>query len=123
MIGYTMVGTNDLVKATAFYDEVLGVLGLKQTFNEDREVGYSSAGKPVEFYVCTPFNKKPATLGNGSMVAFQVESKAIVNAVHQKALELGAVNEGDPGVRPANGSIYYCYFRDLDGNKICTYAK
>ena len=97
MIGYTMVGTNNLVKATAFYNEVLGVLGLKMTYNEAREVGFSSKGKPVEFYVCTPFNQKPATLGNGSMVAFQVDSKEIVDAVHQKALELGGVNEGAPG--------------------------
>ena len=122
MIGYTMVGTNNLVKATAFYNEVLGMLGLQMTYNEGREVGYSSKGKPVEFYVCTPFNQKPATLGNGSMVAFQVDSKEVVDAVHQKALELGGVNEGAPGPRPADGNVYYCYFRDLDGNKICAYA-
>jgi len=42
--------------------------------------------------------------------------------VHQKALELGSENEGDPGLRPAYGNVYYCYFRDLDGNKICVYA-
>ena len=122
MICYTMVGTNNLMKATAFYNEVLGVLGLKMTYNEAREVGYSSKGKPVEFYVCTPFNQKPATLGNGSMVAFQVDSKEIVDAVHQKALELGGVNEGAPGPRPVDGNVYYCYFRDLDGNKICAYS-
>jgi predicted lactoylglutathione lyase len=56
------------------------------------------------------------------MVAFQVDSKEIVDAVHQKALELGGVNEGAPGPRPADGNVYYCYFRDLDGNKICAYA-
>lgn len=122
MIGYTMVGTNNLTKATAFYDEVLGVIGLKKTFNDFREVGYSSGDNPVEFYVCTPFNKKPASLGNGSMVAFQVNSQKTVDQVHQKALELGSENEGDPGLRPADGNVYYCYFRDLDGNKICAYA-
>lgn len=123
MIGYTMVGTNDLIKATDFYNEVLGVLGLQMTYNEVNEVGYSSEGNPIEFYICIPFDKKLATIGNGSMVAFQVETKEIVNTVHQKALELGAKNEGNPGPRPADGDVYYCYFRDLDGNKICVYSK
>ena len=37
------------------------------------------------------------------------------------ALELGAINEGDPG--PRHGENYYGYFRDLDGNKICVFAE
>ena len=118
-----MVGTNDLVKATAFYNQVLSIIGLQKTYSKITEVGYSSEGNPIEFYICTPFNKKTATIGNGSMVAFQVETKEIVNTVHQKALELGAKNEGNPGPRPKDGDIYYCYFRDLDGNKICVYSK
>ena len=36
-----------------------------------------------------------------------------------KALELGATTDGDPGERAPG--VYFAYFRDLDGNKLCAY--
>ena len=70
--------------------------------------------------VTVPFNKQPATVGNGVMVALFMQSKEQVNAFHARALELGGSNEGDPGFRPeGNTSGFYAgYFRDLDGNKL-----
>jgi len=68
--------------------------------------------------ICTPFDENPATVGNGTMVALNVETKDAVNAMHAKALELGAVDEGAPGPR-GDGPFYGGYFRDLDGNKLC----
>ncbi|MEL7482306.1 MAG: VOC family protein, partial [Pseudomonadota bacterium] len=41
-----------------------------------------------------------------------------VNRVYQKAIELGAADEGEPGERVPN-FFYGAYFRDPDGNKIC----
>jgi predicted lactoylglutathione lyase len=41
----------------------------------------------------------------------------MVDAVHQKALELGGTDEGPPGPRGDSG-FYAAYFRDLDGNKL-----
>ena len=64
----------------------------------------------------TPYDGKPATVGNGTMVAIVVDSPDKVHALHAKALELGGANEGDPG--PRGGSFYAGYFRDLDGNKL-----
>ena len=36
MIGYTTIGVNDMERAVAFYDALLGEVGAKQTFGMDR---------------------------------------------------------------------------------------
>ena len=119
VIGFVMVGTNDLDKAGKFYDAVLSHLGLKRvTVKADRYIGYghSNNASDVKFYVTKPHNKKEATIGNGSMVALSAESIEAVNKFHSVALENGAMSEGEPGER-SDGN-YYGYIRDLDGNKL-----
>ena len=44
--------------------------------------------------VIKPFDGKPATVGNGVMVALATSSKAQVDAIHRKALALGGKDEG-----------------------------
>jgi predicted lactoylglutathione lyase len=63
-----------------------------------------------------PHDKKKATVGNGVMVALRASSKAQVDAIYKKALELGATDEGPAG--PRGDGFYAGYFRDLDGNKL-----
>ena len=71
MIGYVMVGTNNLDAAIKFYDEVLEVIGLSR--NETVENDYAAYGKKdtneIEFYITKPFNKKEATFGNGTQIS------------------------------------------------------
>ena len=122
MIGYVMVGTNDLNSSVKFYDDLLKTLGLNKVEEYEREVGYAPSSGVVEFWVCKPFNGEPATFGNGSMIAFKAGNVDIVNLFHQTAINLGAKNEGDPGPRPEDGDNYYAYCRDLDGNKLCIYC-
>jgi len=66
--------------------------------------------------IIKPFDGKPATVGNGVMVALAAASKAQVDAIHAKALALGGADEGAPG--PRGPGFYAGYFRDLDGNKL-----
>ena len=116
MIGYVTLGTNDMARATRFYDALLAELGAKRTLEMERLIAWGpGAGAPM-LAVCTPFDKKPATIGNGVMVALAATSKAQVDAIHRKALELGGRDEGAPGARGAG--FYAGYFRDLDGNKL-----
>ena len=61
----------------------------------------------------TGIDKRPATVGNGTMVALGAASREQVDAVHAKALELGGSDEGAPGQRWPG--FYAAYFRDLDG--------
>ena len=124
MIGYVMVGTNNLPASTEFYDIILEPLDLVRVYTEDDMVAYASKSQPeeIEFYVCKPFNRDPATFGNGSMVAFAVHSRDVVERFHKVALENGAKNEGFPGPRPTENDPCYAYVRDIDGNKICVFC-
>ncbi|MGA9335425.1 MAG: VOC family protein [Rudaea sp.] len=116
MIGYVTLGTNNLPRAVAFYDALLGILGAERGMESDRYVIWSAAADKPGLGVIVPYDGKPATVGNGTMVALAVERRDKVDAVHRKALELGGSDEGAPGLR---GETFYAgYFRDLDGNKL-----
>lgn len=120
MIGYTCVGTNDLDQAVAFYGELLSLLGARPFFKTDRGVGWGVApGQPM-FSVLKPFDGQPATPGNGAMVALAARDPEQVQALHAKALALGATDEGAPG--PRGAGFYGAYFRDLDGNKLAAFC-
>ena len=122
MIGFVMVGTNNLDKAVNFYDILLDAIELKRVVTNEKYVGYASKEKPeqVEFYVTNPVNKDKATFGNGTQISFLVKSKDLVNNFYNTGIKLGGNDEGAPGIRSGD---YYCYLRDLDGNKICAFTK
>ena len=116
-IGYVMAGTNDLERAVAFYDALLGGLGATRFIETDRAVSWSFGPGTTSLCATRPFAAGPATAGNGTMVALGLRNREEVDAAHARALELGATNEGDPGPRGTAG-FYAGYFRDLDGNKL-----
>ena len=122
MIGFVMVGTNNLDKATKFYDTLLDIIEFKRAVTNEKYAGYSPNDKPdeVEFYVTNPVNKDKATFGNGTQISFLVNSKDLVDNFYNTGIKLGGKDEGTPGIRSGD---YYCYFRDLDGNKICAFSK
>ena len=122
MIGFVMVGTNDLDKAIKFYDAMLETINLKRAVTNEKYAGYSSKERPedIEFYVTIPANKEKATFGNGVQISFIVNSKGTVDKFYNLGIKLGGKDEGAPGIRSED---YYCYIRDLDGNKICAFAK
>ena len=124
MIGYVMVGTNNLDKAIIFYDEVLKIINLTRKDTDEVCAGYTqnNSDGSIEFYVTKPANKKTATFGNGTQVSFLVSSREIVDKFHEIALKAGGTREGSGGERPEGSGVYYSYIRDLDGNKICTFT-
>ena len=124
MIGYVMVGTNNLDQSIKFYDELLKILSLERTEKDDVCAGYSQkgGGGKVEFYVTKPVNKEKATIGNGSQISFLTNSRSIVDKFHEIGLKLGGTSEGSGGERPEGSGVYYAYIRDLDGNKICAFT-
>jgi len=116
MIGYVTLGTNDLQRAAKFYDALLGEIGAKRAMEMDTFIAWATAPNTPMVSVIKPFDGKPASVGNGVMVALMMDSKAKVDALHKKALALGGKDEGAPG--PRGDSFYAGYFRDLDGNKL-----
>ena len=119
-----MVGTNDLNKSIVFYDTLLDLLNLKRVDTSDDYAAYASKNNPenIEFYVTKPANGDKANFGNGTQISFITETKEIVDKFHQVGVGLGGKSEGAPGERPEGSKVYYSYVRDLDGNKICTFA-
>lgn len=115
---YTTVGSNDLARAKAFYDALLEPIGMKSLF-EHPSGGRLYSGEGTMFGVLGPFDGEPATVGNGAMVGFHFNTREEVDAFHAQALKLGGTSEGDPGER--GPGLYFAYFRDLDGNKLCAY--
>ena len=85
----------------------------------ERGYGWGLNMDAVMLCVMTPFDGNPATVGNGTMTAIGVDSREEVDLIHAKALELGAEDEGAPGLRDVGGDGFYAaYFRDLDGHKL-----
>lgn len=121
MIGYVTLGTNNLPRAVEYYDALFGSIDIGRFMEEENYfVAWAPAPDAPSIAVTVPFNKEPATVGNGVMVALFMESPEKVDAFYQKALELGGTDEGKPGFRPEGNSkgFYAGYFRDLDGNKL-----
>jgi catechol 2,3-dioxygenase-like lactoylglutathione lyase family enzyme len=116
MIGYVMLGTNDLAKATAFYDALLAEIGAGRFMESDKFVAWAVSPDQPALCVTLPYDGKPATVGNGTMVALATDSPDRVRTLHARALSLGATDEGAPGDR--GEGFYAGYFRDLDGNKL-----
>jgi catechol 2,3-dioxygenase-like lactoylglutathione lyase family enzyme len=116
MIGYVTLGTNNLPRATHFFDELFTSMGVPRFMEQEgRYVAWAIAHDAPSVAVGVPFDGRPATTGNGVMVALARPDRAAVDALYRKALELGATSEGEPGPRTAG--FYAAYFRDLDGNK------
>ncbi len=122
ILAHVSVGTNDFAKARAFYIAVMETIGANVIMDLEfgQNVGAIAFGKQhPEFWVQSPHDQAAATAGNGVHVAFQASSKEMVHAFWDKALEMGATPDGEPGPRPHYSESYYgCFVRDLDGNKI-----
>lgn len=118
MINYVTLGVSDLVKAKAFYGELLADVGAKILVDMDRIsfIGKSMAAPMLA--VCVPYNQAPANPGNGNMVSFAPGSKAAVDTLYHKAIALGASCDGAPGQRIPD-VFYGAYVKDADGNKLC----
>ena len=116
MVGYVTLGTKDWDKALAFYDALLEPLGAKRLMEIENFILWGTSFEKASLAVVRPYDQKDASVGNGVMVALQVDSKATVDSLYAKALELGGTDEGAPG--PRGDGFYAGYFRDLDGNKL-----
>ena len=115
MIGYVTLGTKDLTRAAVFYDAIGKELGVGRMMESDRFIAWGKPGGAAGLGVTYPFDGKPATVGNGVMIALECSSAEQVDRLHALALSLGGTDEGKPGPREG---FYAGYFRDLDGNKL-----
>lgn len=119
MLGYTTIGSKNLDKAVAFYDELLALVGGKQLMGMDRIKFYGTDAGGAMLAICTPADEGNQSCGNGQMVAIPGGSPEGAQELYNKAMELGATCAGAPGQRL--DFFYGSYVYDLDGNKLCFY--
>lgn len=117
MIGYVTVGTNDLPRAAVFYDAIAAHFGVGRMMEFDSFIAWGDMGGAAGVAATVPFDGGPATVGNGVMVALQVDSPDKVEAIYAAAMAHGGSDEGAPGPRGDDG-FFAAYFRDPDGNKL-----
>lgn len=119
MFSHVMIGTNDLQKSKAFYDALLGTLGVPEGHLDRYRVFWRT--KTGTFSVSEPINGEPATFSNGGTIGFACTSPEQVDAWHVAGCANGGTScEDPPGIREgAAGKLYLAYLRDPDGHKIC----
>ena len=117
ILSHVSIGTNQFEPAVEFYERVLGALGYRQVLAFPGAVAFGT--RDPEFWVQTPIDGSPASVGNGCHFGFSADSRAAVDRFHAEALACGGTSEGEPGPRPDYGPAYYgCFVRDLDGHKV-----
>jgi catechol 2,3-dioxygenase-like lactoylglutathione lyase family enzyme len=117
MIGYVTFGTSDLARAAKFYDAIAKEMGTGRMMDFDTFIAWGAPGGGAGVAATLPFDGKPASAGNGTMVALQAKDADQVRRLHEIALANGGTDEGAPGPR-GDGGFYAAYFRDPDGNKL-----
>ncbi len=118
---HVVLGTNDLDKATKFYDAALAPLGVNRVGPLGEHAFMYGADGP-EFLITKPANGQPACHANGGTIGFHAPSRAAVHEFHAAGVANGGTDEGQPGPRDFTPTAYAAYLRDPDGNKICTYC-
>ena len=116
MIGYTTLGANNFDKSADFYDALFAVCGAGRIMDMGTFILWGTSMENSALALTKPFDGEAATVGNGVMVAIRAKSKEEVDAIYNKAVELGGADEGAPGQR--GDGFYAGYFRDLEGNKL-----
>jgi catechol 2,3-dioxygenase-like lactoylglutathione lyase family enzyme len=119
MFSHIMIGTNDLDKAKAFYDKLLGTLGVQPGIVDRHRIFYRT--KTGTFSVSKPIDGKPATPANGGTIGFLATSPEAADAWHASGIANGGTTcEEPPGIREMGDvKMHIAYLRDPDGNKLC----
>src|ERR1700747_3501440 len=102
---HVTVGTNDLAKARAFYDNVLAPLGLNRLNDLGDSASIWGESDP-EFFVLKPANGQPATHANGGTISFVAPNRAAVAAFHKAALAARGKDGGAGGARRRHPHAY-----------------
>jgi len=125
MLSYITVGANDVPRSGRFYTAILIPLGYekKEAANGVEFTSPDRVNGPGAVYVKKPYDGKEATVGNGSMTAFQAETHEMVRNLHAAGLEAGGSDEGAPGFRNEYSDRFYVgYLRDPLGNKVAIFC-
>lgn len=121
MIDHMGLAVSDAEKSKAFYEAALAPIGIAlQTtvpgeYTQHGRPAYGFGGKDSAFF----WISDGEAVGEGTHVAFRVQTRAEVDAFHAAALAAGGKDNGPPGLRDVYGPNYYAAFvHDFDGINI-----
>jgi catechol 2,3-dioxygenase-like lactoylglutathione lyase family enzyme len=120
MFSHVMLGANDMAASKAFYDAVLGALGIAAGRSDAMgRTAYRHGGGML--MLSRPIDGNPACHANGGTVGFAAASPEAVDAWHAAGVAAGGTPiENPPGLRQSPfGELYLAYLRDPAGNKLC----
>lgn len=118
MIDHLNLAVSDVDRSCAFYTAALDSIGIDVLLNIEshrtesggRMVGYGRGKKPF-FWILD--NER---VGEGTHVAFAVDTHAKMEAFYEAALDAGGTDNGAPGLRPEYHENYYgAFVLDPDG--------
>ena len=121
MLDHVGFAVSDIERSRRFYEQALAPLGIslimsvtpEQTEAGGTGHGFGSNGKP---YFWIGDNER---VGEGTHVAFAVDTRAEVDAFHEAGLAAGGRDNGAPGLRPHYHPNYYgAFVFDPDGMNI-----
>jgi len=121
MFAYAMLGTEDPARAERFYAPLMALLDQPRCWKDDEGICWGALDDYDHpgFCVGRPFDGRPASVGNGVMLALRAPTVELVKRLYATALQNGGSDEGGPGLRPQYGRGFYAaYVRDPDGNKL-----
>ncbi len=104
MIDHLTITVSDLRATRAFYEKTLGTLGYSTRMEFGEMFGMGDERKPYLWFKDGPVATTPQHL------AFVAPSRAHVDAFHAAALEMGAKDDGAPGIREHYHPDYYGAF-------------
>lgn len=117
MIDHVSIGVSDLERSARFYDAVLAPLGFIRLAERERTIGFGK--KYPEFWLNARPEMHQVGDRTGVHICLRAPSKEAVEAFHAAALAGGGRDDGVPGDRQAEMTVYYgAFIRDPDGNKI-----
>ncbi|QAY75399.1 VOC family protein [Sphingosinicella sp. BN140058] len=113
LIDHVHLVVADLAASRRFYEAVLGAIGIPLGGSAE---DYFWAD---EFFVSTPASAAAqGQLTGRHHLAFQAESRSVVEDFHAAGLAAGGRDNGAPGERPYHPGYYAAFLLDPDGNNI-----
>ncbi len=117
MIDHVSVAVSDLLRSTAFYDQVFAPIGLTRLVTRERSIGYGKAYP--EFWINLREGYQAPPGDPGTHICLRTRDEAAVSAFHAAALAMGGTDSGAPGPRQAAMTTYFgAFVLDPDRNKI-----
>lgn len=130
-LGHISIGVRDYETAKRFYSATLPLIGLHLVYDSTeiadqnpssddggggpRTLGFGPDAEN-ELLNVFEYGRHASAPGPGSHIAFNTDSRAVVDQFYEAAVRSGGKSNGAPGVRPHYGRAYYAAFViDPDG--------